>query len=62
MITRMWNWYRDSYELVMVKIQNRYQGLILFIMLLAIWYKQIILVLRVLQEALIINCLTKEVI
>jgi len=39
MITRIWNWYRDSYELVVVKIPNRYQGLILFIMLLAIWYK-----------------------
>jgi len=39
MFTKLWNSSRHTYEVIFVKIPNRYQGLILFVMLLAIWYK-----------------------
>ena len=39
MFIKLWNHVRHFYEVVLVKIPNRYQGLILFVMLLAIWYK-----------------------
>jgi len=39
MFTKMWNYTRHFYEVVLVKVPNRYQGFILFLMLLAIWYR-----------------------
>ena len=52
MINLAWEKLKAIHELIFVTTFNRYQGLVLFLMLLAIYYKQIILVLRVLQEAL----------
>ena len=55
----LWEKLKAYKEFVLVTVPNRYMGLVLLLMLLAIWYKQIILNVGALK-AHFINCLTRR--
>ena len=57
----LWEKTKAYKEELLVTMMNKYQGLILLIMLLVIWYKQFIYVRWVPLRAHFINCLNKEV-